>query len=787
MTKLRRLGVPEEKVHSSHWGTYLVRTGPEGIVVRPNPLDPEPSPILQNIPDAPRHASRVAKPMVRRGWLEQGPGPDPRRGNDDYVPVEWDEALHLAAHELDRIRKRYGCEAIFGGSYGWSSAGRFHHAQSQLHRFLNCLGGYTASVNTYSAAAAEVILPHIMGSFTNARFGATWSEVISHTDLVVAFGGMAPKNSNVGPGGIGRHEVNRALSAASERGARFVSISPIRDDFPADLSVDWIAPRPGTDVALMLALAHTLVTEGLCDRAFLDRYCEGFERFEPYVLGTTDSSPKSAEWASAITQLPATRIRELARRMAFKTTLITVSHSLQRAQYGEQPVWMGMVLAAMLGMIGVKGGGYGYSLGALAQVGKPAPVVSPPPLPQGQNAVKSFIPVARIADMLLNPGGTVDYNGNVLTYPNIRLVQWAGGNPFHHHQNLRRLHTAFGKPDTVIVHEPFWTSTACHADIVFPSTITLERNDIGGVSSDNFVIAMHQALEPFAESKNDYDVLSGLAKLLGVETEFAQGRTADEWVRLMYEELRTNLAQQGYAAPDFDTFWSAGELELPTQAEDTLRKFLENPQAAPLRTPSGKLEVYSRRIAAFGYDDCPGHPVWISPDEWLGDRRAERYPLQLVANQPRGRLHSQLDFGSFSQSTKINGREAMRIHPTDAAARGIRDGDLVVVYNDRGAFLAAAQLYPDLLPRVIQVSTGSWYDPVSVAGEAQGLCVGGNPNSVTRDRGTSRLAQGCTGQLSLVQVKKFEGAPPPGRGYCAPKRAALRSNRQSPAPDMASE
>jgi len=714
----------------------------------------------------------VAQPVIRRGWLERGPRSDAARGSDEYVPVSWKDALDLTAGEFARIRQEYGCQAIFGGSYGWSSAGRFHHAQSQVHRFLNCLGGYTASVNTYSAGAAEVILPHVMGSYEAGRFGATWPDIIAATELVVAFGGMPRKNSNVGPGGIGRHEIHASLAAARTRGAQFVLVSPIRDDLPAEVSAEWLPVLPGTDVALMLGIAHTLIAEQLHDRTFLQRCCVGFDRFEGYVLGHTDSAAKSAAWAAAICGIDAEQIRALARQMARRTTLVSVSHSLQRAEHGEQPVWLGMVLAAMIGAIGIRGGGFAYSLGAFAQVGRPRPVVSPPPLPQGRNGVKTFIPVARIADMLLNPGGTCAYNGRTLVYPDIRLIHWAGGNPFHHHQDLRRLRGAFSKPDTVIVHEPFWTSTACHADIVLPSTITLERNDIGGVSSDNFVIAMHQAIEPYANARDDYEILSELARRLGVESAFTEGRSSGEWIRHMYSGLQAALTQAGYPAPEFEEFWAAGELELPTRAEDALLRFRADPESAPLSTPSGKLEIYSERIAAFGYDDCPGHPVWIAPDEWLGAPGEKTHPLQLVANQPRGRLHSQLDFGTYSRETKIDGREAMRIHPSDAAARGISDRDVVKVFNLRGAFLAAAQLTPEVRPGVIQVSTGAWYDPVRVSGGDEEVCVNGNPNTVTRDVGTSRLAQGCTGQLCLVEVVKFVGKPPQGRGHQAPRLAA---------------
>src|SRR5262249_15368174 len=162
-------------------------------------------------------------------------------------------------------------------------------------------------------------------------------------------------------------------------------------------------------------------------------------------------------WAARLTGVAADTIAGLARRLAGKRTLIVVSHSLQRAEYGEQPVWMGLVLAAMLGQIGLPGGGYNYSLGALGHTGRLTNVVPSAGLPQGRNGVRAFIPVARIADMLLNPGQPFDYNGERLTYPDIKLVYWAGGNPFHHHQDLNRLRRAFARVDTLVVHETAWT------------------------------------------------------------------------------------------------------------------------------------------------------------------------------------------------------------------------------------------------------------------------------------------------------------------------------------------
>ena len=417
--------------HSSHWGAFSVLQHGDGIEVVPHPRDPAPSPLLGNIPASVAHRARIARPMVRRGWLEGGPGADRGRGRDAFVPVEWPRALDLVAAELRRVYAAHGPRAVFGGSYGWASAGRFHDAPRQLHRFLNVASGYVRSVGSYSSGAASVILPHIIGpQEAVAGNNVSWDELVAHSALVLAFGGMALKNNDVGGGGTSEHIAQDRLRAARSRGAEFHLIGPLRDDLPAEAEAVWHPIRPGMDVALMLGIAHTLVTEGLHDHAFLDRYCVGYEIFEGYLLGQDDGQPKDADWASAICGMPADEIIGLARSAARRRTLITCSQSLQRAEHGEQPVWMGVVLAAMLGQIGLPGGGFAYALGSTSNTGKPPLAVPLPTLPIERNSIADFIPVARIADMLLHPGEAFDFNGQRLTYPEIRLVYWARSSEF---------------------------------------------------------------------------------------------------------------------------------------------------------------------------------------------------------------------------------------------------------------------------------------------------------------------------------------------------------------------
>jgi biotin/methionine sulfoxide reductase len=310
--------------------------------VRPHPSDPDPSPLLQNFPEGLRHKARVARPLVRRGWLESGPACDDRRGCDDFVPISWPRVLDALAGELERVRDTHGPGSIFGGSYGWASAGRFHHAQSQIHRLLNTsLGGYVRSVNSYSAGAFGVLLPHIMGPMESIiRRNVTWERIVDRSEVVIAFGGMGLKNSMVGGGGISRHVERDAMRQARERGCKFILVSPLRSDLPEEAGAEWVSLVPGTDTALMLGMAFTLVAEGLHDRAFLDRYCAGWSIFEDYLMGRNDGQPKDPAWAARLTGVVAEEIAGLARRLAGKRSLVVVAHSLQRAAHGEQPIWI---------------------------------------------------------------------------------------------------------------------------------------------------------------------------------------------------------------------------------------------------------------------------------------------------------------------------------------------------------------------------------------------------------------------------------------------------------------
>jgi biotin/methionine sulfoxide reductase len=749
----------------THWGAFSADVHDGDISsVRPLGGDDDPSPLLDNLVGSIRHHSRIATPAIRRGWLEDGPGPTTRRGSDEFVAVSWEELTERLADELRRIVDEHGNDAIYGGSYGWASAGRFHHAQSQVHRFLKMLGGYTFSRHSYSLGATGVIMPHVVGTHDDLfKRSTNWQVIVEHTDLMVCFGGLALKNSAVNPGGTTEHPTRGAVNRLRTRGGRVVSFSPLRDDVDGDC--EWFAPVPGTDVAIMMALAYVLSTEGLADHDFLDRYCVGYERFERYLHGVDDGVPKSPAWAEGLSGIPSDELTALARRMAGRRTMVTVSWSLQRVRHGEQAPWMGMTLAAMLGQIGLPGGGFGHGYASQNELGMPPLRCELPTFPQGVNAVRTFIPVAAVTDMLLHPGEQYQYNGRTLTYPDIKCVYWAGGNPFHHHQNLPRLRRGLARVDTVVVHDPYWTAMAKHADIVLPSTTSFEREDYSGSRNDPVLMAMPAMAAPFADSRDDYQSLSALADRLGFAAAFTEDRSARQWLAHMYETWSAGL---DFSVPTFERFWARGQLRLPTVSELTLfSDFRADPTGHRLATPSGKIEIYSDTIAGFGYADCAGHPTWYEPDEWLGGPRARTYPLHLLANQPATRLHSQLDGGATSVQSKVHGREPIRMHPADANARGLVPDDVVRVYNDRGACLAGLVVDDRLRRDVVQLSTGAWYDPEDPS-DPDAMCVHGNPNVLTEDVGTSALAKGCTGAHVLVEIERYDAPLPPVRAHEPP-------------------
>jgi len=754
------------KITASHWGAgYATIKQGKLVDVEGHPDDPAPSPINANIASSLNGQARVRRPAIRQGWyegwLKGEPHPKPMtRGRDAFIEVEWDEVLDIIAKETRRIVGNYGNEAIFAGSYGWSSAGRFHHAQGQLKRFLNQFGGFVRSEGSYSINAAQFLLPHIVGDYRQHVAQATrWNVIAEHSQLVVMFGGMAMRNTQIAAGGVARHRLPDHMRQCAQRGVRFVNFSPLKTDVADIVEAQWLAPKPGSDVAIMMGLAHTIITRQLHDVDFLKTYTVGFDKLSAYLMGEVDGIVKDADWAACQSGIDAAQIRQLAVDMAHMRTFICTTASLQRTDYGEQPLWMTIALASILGQIGLPGGGYGIGYGIDANVGAIERPFNWASFPQGDNPVKTFIPVAMVTEMLLNPGGQYDWNGQKLIFPDIRLIWWAGGNPFHHQQNLNRLRCAWEKPETIIVNEINWTSTARHADIILPCAAPQEREDFAAGHSDNALIPMPQLVPPPEESLTEFEIFSRLEKKMGKKGSFSLNRNESQWLVALWEETRVTARQNGIDLPDWQDFIQGDVLHLfdPAPSQIFLEDFRKDPGLYPLSTPSGRIELYSKTIASFHYADCPGHPTWFAPRDVAAGRGAF-YPLYLLSGQPETRLHSQLDNGTFSRSHKIKGREPVLIHPGDAKVRGIEDGDIVELFNERGRCLAGAKLSEDIAPGCVFLWTGAWYDPDFDAPQLRDKH--GNPNVLTHDERTSRLTQGSAAHSCLVECCLFEGVVP---------------------------
>lgn len=740
--------------HCSHWGAYSLLVDDGHVVgVEPFSGDPAPSPIIQSVKYWANSIYRIARPMVRECWLRER-GPNGRRPDDRFVPVSWETALRLVADEINRVREAFGNRSIFAGSYGWTSCGRFHHAPSQLKRLLNLVGGYTGHVDTYSVAAGPVILRHTLGDQEGCNGGASTLDLVAaHAQTVVVFGGLSPRTAQTESGGIARHQLQVYLRAMVARGVHFVLVSPLRDDLPEWVPAEWWPVRPNTDSAVMLGLAGEIVAAGRHDRNFLARYCSGADRFLDYLTGRADGTSKNASWAAAIAGLDAVRLRELAKRLVDTHSMLTVSWSLQRADHGEQPYWAALSLAAVIGQIGLPGLGVGYGYSSLGGVGSPLALTSSPALPQGSRVIRDFIPVARIADLLLNPGTTFTYEGGTYLYPDTRLVYWAGGNPFHHHQDLNRLRRAWTRPETIIVQDPMWTATARRADIVLPASTSIERNDIAGNRRCDHLIAMQQAIAPVGQSRSDYDIMRALSQHLGVEAAFSEGLNEMQWIRRLYETTRKDARERfDQILPEFEEFWERGAVEVPTRSNFTyLEAFRKDPEAHPLSTSTGRILLWSEALEQSGLSDCPPHPAWLEPAEWLGGATSTQ--LHLISRQPVGKLHSQLDEAPVSEATKRNGREQVWIHPIDAKRFGIADGDTVRIWNARGQCLACAKVVEDVRPSVVMLPTGAWYEPADDSENS--LDRAGNPNVLTLDKGSSGFGQGCAAHTCLVSVEPY--------------------------------
>ena len=753
--------------HATHFGAFYADVQDGKIVgITPQESDKRPTALTQALVDRNYSKSRIKYPYVRKSYLEGKAGNNELRGNDEFVRVSWDKALELVAKEIKKTPK----ENIYNGSYGgWSHPGKLHRCPTLAGRFFNVVKkGAVGTAGEYSNGAAGPTNPGIVGDMEVYSLQTTHEEMLANTEVYVMWGADLFKTNKI-DFNVANRKNDEYYVKYKKSGMKFISIDPIKTETAKMFDAETIYIRPNTDVALMLGMMNYLYTSKKYDKEFVAKYTDGFDQFVPYLLGKEDGIPKTPEWAAKITEVPASKIKELADLFVSKRTFIAGNWAMQRAHHGEQVDWGIITLASMIGQVGLPGAGFGFSMhyggNGQANAGK----AGPGGFSQGRNIVKVSIPASRISQTLLNPGKEIDFKGHKMTLPKIDLMYICGANIVGHHPDTNELVKALRTLNTFIVQEPWWTPTAKMADIVLPATTTLERNDIckGGSYSGDYVYAMKKIVDTPYEAKDDYEIFALLAKKFGDKKykKFTDKKTQMEHIKAFY--AKSDAAKM----KTFDEFWKDGfvKFEIPKEAYKFVRhsSFRNDPIKNPLKTESGKIQIFSKKFAGFDYKEFKGHVTWFEPAEYLGSKDAKDYPLHMVSPHPTYRIHSQLDNTWITSLYKIKGREPIRINPEDAKKQGISNGDLVEVYNGRGKVLAGAVVTTDIRQGVVAIEEGAWYSPED-ASKVGSRCNSGHCNVLTSSRPSSQMAQATTANTTLVAIKKAEGVIGANQAYSMP-------------------
>lgn len=797
------------KMTASHFGPLraLNKNGRFEGIMDATEIDFFPVSLIQGVAARTYDKTRISKPSVRKGYLKDGYKSDKSmRGKDEWVEVTWDEAYKLVANELKRVYGQYGHRAIYGGSYGWFCVGSLNNPQALLGRMLNILGGYTTRTLTYSTHAIRAITPYISGTDESNALQTAWPVILEHSEVVVIWG-ADPLNTNQIAWGVPDHEsyiyFKKLKAQMKKRGIKVIVIDPLYNNTSTYLNAEHIYINPTTDVPLMMAICYEMLKNGSADENFLKKYTSGSEEFKKYLLGEAeDRIVKTAKWASEICDISEKEIKTLAELFGKKRTMLMCGWGPQRAHHGEQFHWMATVLAAFIGQIGLPGGGYGFAY-HYSDGGCPSPAaptgnalsaningsqgattstsaafpglgsMSIVPSMEGEwkNRDNLAIPVSRILDCINNPGKEIQFNCKMLTYPELKMAYWAGGNPYHHHPDTNLMAKTFEKLDTFIVQDCFWTASARMADIVLPASTEQERNDITKSHTNKFIIAMHKIAEPYGEAKSDYEIFANILKQFGEKEvkAFTEGRDEMGWIKHFYETSKKKADANNIKMPTFDEFWQKGyaKFEIPKSAYEYVKMadFRKNPIINRLGTPSGKIEIVSKKIAKANYDDCKGYPTWMEPMEWLGSKNTNKYPLNLISPHPKYRLHSQLNNTWLRNLDEVKEREPLWINPEDAKKRDLKTGDVARVFNDRGQILAGVIVTDAVKKNVVKIQEGGWWDPDT---SLKGLDIHGNVNVLIPNEPTSKLA--CGNQATaLVEIEKYNKELPPIKVFSQPK------------------
>lgn len=702
---------------------------------------------------------RLKKPLKRK--------PGTKRGDGEWVEVSWEEALDDIAAKMKELLDKYGNESIYlnygTGTLGATVARSWPPAETPFARLMNLLGGYLNHYSDYSTCQITSAYPYHYGEWVASNS----LDDVKNSKLQVMFGNN-PLETRMSGGG----ETFVTQKIRRDYGVKTIVIDPRYSDTAVALADEWVALRPGTDAALIAGLAHVMISENLHDQAFLDKYCVGFDEshmppgapanasYRSYLEGKgPDGVEKTPEWASSITGVPAPTIRRLAREMAAaKPCAITQGWGPQRHANGENQARAIFTLAAMLGGIGIPGGGTG---GREASYGLPMVY----PFNTGtKNPVETAISVFSWTDAVDHGAEMTAKRDGVrgkakLDVPIKMIWQYAGNATTNQHADINRtveLLRDEGKAELIVVSDIQMTVSARYADYVLPDLSTAEQEDIiqeGSSGNMGYTIVASKAIEPLYECRSIYWVCTELARRLGVEDAFTEGRTQEEWCHHTIEQSRKNIPE----LPSYKELKEMGVWKKAGESVIPLAEFRADPEKHPLSTPSGKIEIYSATLAKMATEwefpaGKPGDKLTALPehvDTWEGAleaRQNKNFPLQCIGHHYKGRTHS--SYANVDWLRDDAHPQMLWINSLDAAQRSIQNGDTVLIYNDRGKVRTQARVTTRIAPGVVSLPQGSWYQP-----NKDGIDVGGSVNTLTSWH-PSPLAKGNAQHTILVQVKK---------------------------------
>jgi anaerobic dimethyl sulfoxide reductase subunit A len=689
-----------------------------------------------------------------------------KRGNGEFQPISWVEALKTVASQMERVKREHGSSALFVpyGTGSYNQLNGSHVARRLMNLYGGCLGIY----NSYSWAATNLATPTVYGTLVTGNQRQDWLQA-----KYILMWGWNPAEMRDGTNS------DYFVKLAREAGARVVCIDPRHSLSAASLADEWIPIRPGTDTAMMSAMAYVMLTENLYDAEFVRTHCVGFdssqmpvdgaESFRDYILGLRDGTPKTPQWAEPITAVPAETITRIAREYAMiKPAVLYQGYGMQRRAYGEQVVRAGCVLAAITGNVGIHGG-WASGLGLQAPDGGGLWTV----FPTAENPVKASIPVFLWTEAVLRGKGMTKTDGirGVNRLDNdIKLIYAVATNCLiNQHADVNRTTEILrdeSKVEFIVVQDNFITPTARFADIILPACTQFETWGVeDGWKYGDEVILQPKLVEPLGESKSDYQICSELAELLGIKEAFTEGRDEKGWVEYCLNEFRQTRFPE---LPTLDEFleknlgaWTRPAIEPAIAFED----FRRDPERYPLNTPSGKIEIFSKQLFDQNNpEEIPAIPKYIQ--EWespfasaqggvlaAGDGGlSNHFPLQALGHHTLHRVHSTHDNNDWLEEAFP---QRVFINPIDANARGIQDGDEVKVYNSRGALILPCRITPRIMPGVVDIPQGAWYEP-----DENGIDRGGCVNVLTSHRWTP-FAFGTTQHTIMVDVEscksKVEG------------------------------